>query len=167
MEIFTVMESEIEKMFEGIIETAKQRKIEFLEELRKFKKRFVKKRDEGLASMKELEEKANKILAMNVEGERAAKILQNRLESINSEIEELRMNTQMPQFRIDTSDAKEIIDSVFVLGSIITTTTKTTDAEVGGEKIYYTQWIQLTIPKRLKRNFHQFHPRRKLLIILC
>ena len=135
MEIFTEMELEIEKMFEGIIEAAKQRKTEFLEELHELKKRFIKKRDEALKSIQELEEKASKILAMNV-SERAAKILQNRLESINNEMEELRKNTQIPPYRIATTDADEIIASVLVLGNITTTTT--TEVEVGDEKIYYT-----------------------------
>ena len=148
MEIFTEMESEIEKMFEGIIESAKKRKSEFLEELYEFKKRFIKKRDEAMTSIQVLEEKANKILAVNVESERAVKILQNRLESINSEVEELRKNTQIPPYRIDTTETNDIISSVLVLGSITTTKTTITETEVGDEKIYYTPMDSID-------NFHE------------
>ena len=115
MEIFTEIESTINSMFEAIIQSAKNRKIKLLKEVNKLRNEWVKRREEILSSIQELEEKVSKINAMTVEQGRSSQILQNRLISINLESEELQQNTSEPQYQVKDT-ANQIIQLIETTG---------------------------------------------------
>ena len=125
MEIFTEIESTINSMFEAIIQSAKNRKIKLLKEVNKLRNEWVKRREEILSSIQELEEKVSKINAMTVEQGRSSQILQNRLISINLESEELQQNTSEPQYQVKDT-ANQIIQLIETTGNIIKVARKVT-----------------------------------------
>ncbi|KAI6647962.1 hypothetical protein LOD99_8290 [Oopsacas minuta] len=120
---FTEIESTIKSIFDKIIQCALGRKNELLEEIIILKKKYKNKREETRTSITELEDKITKINAMKVTSDRAFNILQGRLITVNNELEELRKNIEMPRYIVE-GELHEIIDSIRVLGSIITTKCK-------------------------------------------
>ena len=119
MDIFTEIESQINSMFEAIIHSAKKRKTELLKEVNKLRNEWVKRREEILHNIRELEASVARINAMNVEYENPCNIQQNRLISINLESEELNRKVTEPQYQVK-SNASQIIQLIESTGNITT-----------------------------------------------